>query len=148
MHDVADLHTRDAHGERLAKIDQPKPNPTDQLLVIQYSHNMFRPALRIVNRDAGVLPFHHAVQGFIEHEIGRQGKNIGTGHHDFADGDVIQLNRIVDHFLLRLGDLPELAAGGDDELKFVRGVNGAAPAGFMGAESAQDKASGTAHDEE
>ncbi len=45
-----------------------------------------------------------------------------------------------------VGNLAELAAGGDDELEFVGGVNGAAAAGVARAEEAQDQAAGAAHE--
>jgi len=41
-------------------------------------------------------------------------KNIRTGDHDFADGNAVEFDGIVDHFFLRQGNLAELAAGGDD----------------------------------
>ena len=93
-----------------------------------------------------MLAFDYAVEGFVEREIGGQGKNIRTGHHDFADGDAVEFDGVVDHFLLRLGNLAELAAGGDDELEFVGRVDGAAAAGFAGAEEPQDQAAGAAHE--
>jgi hypothetical protein len=52
----------------------------------------------------------------------------------------------VDHFLLRRGNLAELAAGGDDELEFVGGVDRASTAGVPRAEESQDEAAGTAHE--
>src|ERR1022692_5213551 len=52
----------------------------------------------------------------------------------------------MDHLFLRFGDLPELAAGGDDELEFVGGVDGAAAAGIARAEKPQDQATGPAHE--
>ncbi len=66
-------------GQRLAKIDQAKPNPANELFVIKNADDVFGAALRIVNRDARVLAFDHAVEGFIEREIGGQGKNIRDG---------------------------------------------------------------------
>ncbi len=78
----------------------------------------------------------------------RQGKNIRPSHHDFADGDVVEFDGRVNHFFLRLGNLAELAAGGDDELEFIRRVNGAAATGFAGTEESQHQTAGAAHEEE
>ena len=54
----------------------------------------------------------------------------------------------MDHLFLRLGDLAELAAGGDDELEFVGRVDGAAAAGVARSEEAQDQAAGAAHEKQ
>ena len=54
----------------------------------------------------------------------------------------------MNHFFLRFWNLAELAAGGDDELEFVGGVDGAAAARVAGSEEAQDEAAGAAHEEE
>ncbi len=107
---------------------------------------MFGAALRIVDGDARMLAFDYAVQGFVEGEIRGQGKNIGTGDHDLADGDAVEFDGVVNHLFLRLGNLAELAAGGDDELEFVGRMNGAAAAGVAGAEKPQDQAAGSAHE--
>ena len=59
----------------------------------------------------------------------------GRGDHDLADGDAVEFDGVVDHLFLKLGDLAELAAGGDDELEFVGGVDGAAAAGRLRSET-------------
>ena len=94
-----------------------------------------------------MLAFDHAVQSLVEGEIGGQGKNIGARDHDFADGNAVEFDGVVDHLFLRLGNLAELAAGGDDEFEFVGRVDGATAAGFAGAEKSQNQAAGAAHEE-
>ena len=89
---------------------------------------MLRTALRIVHRNARVLSFDHARQRFVEHEVGGQRKNIGRAHHDLAHGDAVEFDRAVDHFFLKFRDLAELAARGDDQLEFVRRMDGASAA--------------------
>jgi hypothetical protein len=54
----------------------------------------------------------------------------------------------VNHLLLKLGDLAELAARGHDELEFVGRVDGAATPCVLGPEEAQHQAAGAAHEEE
>src|ERR1700691_1903568 len=146
VHDLADLGTRDARCQRLAEIDEAEAHPADEFLVIKDADDVFGATLRVVNRDTRVLPFDDAVEGFIEGEVGGQRKNIGTSDHDFADGDAVEFDGVVDHLFLRGGNLADLAAGGDDELEFVGGVDGAAAAGITGAEKPQDQASGAAHE--
>src|SRR5580693_7752832 len=147
VHDVADLGAGDTRGQGLSEIDQPQPYPADQLFVIEDADDVLGAALRVVDGDARVLAFDHAVEGLVKREVGGEGKNIGAGDHDFADGDAVEFDGVVDHFFLRLGDLAELAAGGNDELEFVGGVDSAAAAGVAGTEEAQDQAAGTAHEE-
>ena len=106
------------------------------------------PRCGIVDRDAGVLAFDHAGQGFVELQVGGQGKNVGPRDHDFADGDVVEFDGRVNHFFLELGNLAELAAGGDDEFEFVGRVDGATTPRVMGAEESQNQAAGAAHKEE
>src|ERR1700722_13547013 len=128
VHDLANLRARNTRGHGLAKIHQLEPHPADELLVIKNANNVFRPALRIVNRNARMLAFDHAVQRFVEREIGGQGKNIRPRDHDFANRDAVEFDGIVNHFFLRLRDLAELAAGCGSEVEFVGGVDGAAAA--------------------
>ena len=109
---------------------------------------MLGAALRIVDRDAGVLAFDHAGQGFVEREVAGQGKNVRAGDHDFAHGNAVEFDGAVDHLFLELGDLAELAAGGDDELEFVGRVDGAAAARVAGAEEPQHQAAGAAHEKQ
>ena len=108
---------------------------------------MLGAALQIVDWNARVLAFDHSVEGFIEGKVGGQGKNIGTRDHDFADGDAVEFDGVVDHLFLRFGNLAELAAGRDNEFEFIGRVDRAAAAGFAGAEEAQHQATGTAHEE-
>ena len=63
---------REATG--CAEIDQPQAHPAHEILVIKHADDVLGAALRIVNRDAGVLAFDHAVQGFVEGEIARAEK--------------------------------------------------------------------------
>ena len=70
VHDLADLRTSYARRHGLAQVDQPQTHPADQLLVIKDADDVLGAALRIVDRDAGVLAFDYAVEGFVERQIG------------------------------------------------------------------------------
>ena len=76
-----------------------------------------------------------------------QRKNIGPRDHDFADGDAVEFDGVVDHFFLRLGNLAELAAGGDDELEFVGRMNGAPRRVSRAPKIRKHQAAGAAHEE-
>ena len=84
---------------------------------------MLGPALRIVDGNAGVLFLNDSAKRFVQGQVAGQGENVRARHHDFTYGDVIQFQRVVDHLFLHVRDLPELAAGGDDQFQFVRRVH-------------------------
>ena len=69
----------------LAEIAQAQAHPAHQVFVIEHADDVLGAALRIVDRDARVLAFDHAGQGFVELQVGGQRKNVGAGDHDFAD---------------------------------------------------------------
>jgi hypothetical protein len=85
---------------------------------------MFRASQGIVDRNPGMLFLDHPGQSFIKAQVSRKREYAWTRNHDFADADVFQFQRAVDHLLLKLGNLPELPAGCDDQLEFIRGVHG------------------------
>src|ERR1700677_617380 len=95
-----------------------------------------------------MLAFDYTSESFVDGEIGRQGENVRTSDHDLAHGDAVEFDGVVDHFFLRLGNLAELAAGGDDEFEFVGGGDGSGPAAFGAAEKFQERAAGTAHEKQ
>src|SRR5580700_11659499 len=134
VHDLADLHAGDAGRGGLAKIAEAQTHPAHEVFVVEHADNVFGAALRIIDRDARVLAFNHAGQGFIELQVGGQGKNVGAGDHDFADGDAVEFDGAVDHFFLKLGNLAELAARGHDQFEFVGRVDGASTASRLCAE--------------
>ena len=146
MHDLADLHAGDARGQGLSEIAEPQAHPAHEVFVIKHTDDVLGTALRVVDRDAGVLAFDHAGQGFVEQEIGGKRKNIRARDHDLANGDAVEFDGVVDHFFLERGNLAELAAGGDDQLEFVGRMNGASAAGLAGAEDPQNQAAGAAHE--
>ena len=80
---------------------------------------MLRPALRVVNRDAGVLAFDNTGQRLIEAEVSGQRENVRAGDHDFANRNAVQFNGVVNHLFLKFRNLSELAAGGNNQLEFV-----------------------------
>src|SRR5579864_153597 len=145
VHDLADLHPGDAGGAGLAEIAEAQAHPAHEVLVVKHPHDVFRTALRIVDRNARVLSFDDAYQGIVEHQVGRQRKDIGAGDHHFADGDAVEFDGAVDHFFLEFGNLAELAAGSHDELEFVGGMNWAAAPSGVRAENPQDQATGAPH---
>ncbi len=137
VHDLSDLHAGNAGGGGLAEVAEAKSHPAHEVFVVQHAHDMLGAALRVIHGDARVLAFDDAGEGVVEHEVGGQRKNVGTGDHDFPRGDVVEFDGAVDHLLLKLGNLAELAAGGHDELQFVGRVD-----------EPQDQATGPAHKEE
>ncbi len=54
----------------------------------------------------------------------------------------------MNHLLLKLGNLAELAAGGHDQFEFVGGMDGTAAAGGLFAKKAQDQAARAAHEKQ
>ncbi len=63
-----------------------------------------------------MLLFNHTAERVVQGQISRQRKDIRPRHHYLAHGDVFQLQRVVDHFLLKWRNLPELPAGSHDQL--------------------------------
>ena len=105
------------------------------------------PLLGSIYRNSGVLFLDDASQSIVEREIAGQRKNVGTWHHDFADGDVFQFQGVMDHFFLEGRDLAELSAGGHDQLEFVRRVDWTL-ANFRRTEYPQNRTRRPAHHEE
>ena len=130
------------------EIAEAQPHPAHEVFVVEHADNVLRAALRIVDRNARVLAFDHACQSLVELQVGGQRKNVGTRHHDFAHGDAVEFDGAVDHLFLKLGNLAELAAGGDDEFEFVGRVDGASAAGRLRTKHPQNQATGAAHEEQ
>ena len=57
--------------------------------------------------------------------------------HDFADGNIVELDGAVDERLLKAGEQAQAAGGGSDELEFFRRVDGG-PLGHGNVETAQN----------
>ena len=119
MHDLPDLHPRDAASGGLAQAAEAEPHVTHEVFVIEHADDVLRPTLRIVNRDTRMLSFDHADQGVIEREIGGQRENVRPRHHNRAHAHAVEFDGVVDHLFLKFGNLAELATGGNDELEFV-----------------------------
>src|SRR6202043_1617823 len=148
VHDLADLHARNTSRGGLPEIAESEAHPAHEVFVVQHTDNVFGTALRIIDRDARVLPLDNASQSLVEQQVGGQRKNIRARDHNLADGDAVEFDGAVDHFFLELGNLAELPAGGHDELQFIWGVNGASTTRGLRAKDAQNQATGTAHEEQ
>src|ERR1700728_2003379 len=144
--DLADLHAGDARGCGLAEIAEAQAHPAHEVFVIKHADDVFRTALRVEDRDARVLAFHHASQRVVEQKVSWQRKNIRPRHHYLFDGNVVEFDGVVNHLFLKFRNLAKLAAGGDDELELVRRVDSAPPPGVLSAEETKYQAARPAHD--
>jgi len=61
------------------RLTRRKPHPADKLFVVKDADDVLGAALRVVDGDARVLAFDNAIQGFVEGEIGGQGKKYPDG---------------------------------------------------------------------
>ena len=90
-----------AHRERYGRLDvlvNAEAHPAHEIFGVEDSDDVFGAALRIVDGDAGVLLVDDAGQGIVEVEVGGQGKNSGARDHDLAGGDVVEFERVEEHF--------------------------------------------------
>ena len=119
--------------------------PAHQVLGVQHSDNVLRPALRIVNRNSRVLLVDDTLQRFLERQIAGHGKDIRPGNHDLAHGNVLQIEGAQDQLSFRRAQYPQSAAGGDDQLQLFRRVH-AGLADLSHAEGFQHDARGGRHE--
>ncbi len=106
---------------------------------------MLRPALGIVHRHARVLLVDHALQGLFQRNIAGQGEDVGTRHHDLAHQNVLQIEGVMNHLLLRPPQNSQPAAGGDDQLQLFRRLHPDL-AHLVGAENFQNRLAGGGHE--
>ena len=147
MHDLADLHARNARSHRLQRIDaEPQASPAHQVLGVQHPDNVFGAALRVVNGNSRMLIFNNFAESVIKRHVTRKGKDIRACNHNLAHSNVVQFQCVVDHLLLSGGNLPKLPAGSNDKFEFIRRVDGALPQ-LPRAKQAQHAACCSAHQE-
>src|SRR5271157_1668115 len=72
-----------------------------------------------------MLLVNHALQRLLKRHVTRQRKYVGTRNHDLAHRDVLQIDRAMDHLLLRRGQHSQSAAGSDDQLQLFPRVHSA-----------------------
>src|SRR5258708_29593444 len=73
-----------------------------------------------------MLVLDHGGQHLIEGGVDRYRDDVVARHHDFAYGDVIEIEDAMDDVLLHFGEVSEPAAGTDDEFQLLGGVAAAA----------------------
>src|SRR5256885_41664 len=116
-----------------------------QILGVEYSDDVFRAALRVIDGNARVLLLDYPSQGFLQGEVAGKGKNIRAGHHDFAHRNVFQFEGLVNHFFLKGRNLTELAASRHKQLELIGRMDGTL-ANLARAEYTKHDAGGPAHD--
>src|SRR5258708_8739955 len=68
----------------------------------------------------------HGGQHLTERGVDRYRDDVVARHHDFAYGDVIEIEDAMDDVLLHFGEVSEPAAGTDDEFQLLAGLAAAA----------------------
>src|SRR5215469_715550 len=69
VHDLPDLHASDARGCGLPEVAQAQPHPAHKVLIVENADDVFWAALRVVDRDAGMLAFDHPGKCIIELKV-------------------------------------------------------------------------------
>src|SRR5271167_1822108 len=131
-------------GSGCQGLSEAEASPSHQILGIEDSDDVLGTTQGVVDRNAGMLLFDDAGQGFVEREVAGQRKDVRPWHHDLAHRDAFELKGVVNHLFLERGDLSELAAGGDDKLEFVGRMYGALP-DLTRSKNPQYRAGGGAH---
>ena len=107
VHDLADFHLADLylrnahHRDHGTGRSQTQARPAHEVFGVKHSDNVFGAALRIIDRNARVLIVDHARQRFVEREVGGQRENSRPRHHHLPGGDVVEFERVEQHFFLR-----------------------------------------------
>ncbi len=96
--------------------------------------DVFRAELGVVDGDAGVLLFDDAGGCEFHGHVRGKAEDAATRRHDFADGDVVEVNGAVNDLFLEGGKQAAFAGFGGDELEFVGGVELATLCAERGAE--------------
>ena len=78
-----------------------------------------------------MLLFDHGMQHVVERGVARNGDDIVARDHDFAHRNSAQVEHAMDHVLLGFGQVPQTAAGGDNQLQFLGGMYVAVPASLQ-----------------
>ena len=119
-------------------------HPAHQVVGVKNADNVFGPALRIVNRNAGVFLVGDALESFVDGHVAGERKDVRPGHHDFADEDVFQVERALDHSLLWGLEDSGAMAGRYDEFEFLGGMDSAL-ADLVRAEGFEHHTRGSGH---
>jgi hypothetical protein len=117
-----------AAGAAAANGSSPLFPHRQQVLIVQQADDLLRRPL--MHGQARMLLFNHGVQHLVQGGGARNRDDIVARYHYFADRNGAQVEHAMDHVLLRFGQVPQTAAGGDDQLEFLGGVHVAVRAAF------------------
>ena len=98
----------------------------------------------VVDGDAGVLLLDDAGAGVFDGHVGGEREDLAARGHDFAHGDVVELDGAMDDLFLKGGQQAHAARGGGDELQLFGRVHGAFAAEGR-AEETEDDGGGAVH---
>src|ERR1035438_1354914 len=114
------VDAKGAAGAAAANGEPPLfPHPQQGLIVEQPDDFFRRP---LIYGQARMLLFDHGVQHVVQGGGARDRDDIVARDHDLAHRNGAEVEHAMDHVLLRLGQVPQTATGGDDQLEFLGGV--------------------------